>query len=43
MLKDCTAGFTIEQKRAATDLIWGLFANEVKTVAEWTKSLEAML
>lgn len=40
MLKDCTAGFSIEQKKVATDLIWPLFANEVKTVGEWKKSLD---
>jgi nicotinamidase-related amidase len=40
LLKDATAGFTIEQKNAATDLIWPLFANEVKTVKEWIATLE---
>ena len=39
LLKDATAGFTIEQKNAATDLIWPLFAHEVKTVGEWIKTL----
>ncbi|CZS88889.1 uncharacterized protein RCO7_04563 [Rhynchosporium graminicola] len=39
LLKDATAGFTIEQKNAATDLIWALFAHEVKTVGEWIKTL----
>jgi hypothetical protein len=40
MLKDCTAGFSIEQKNAATDLIWPLFANEVLTVGEWVETLK---
>jgi len=40
MLKDTTAGFSTEQKEAATDLIWPLFAHEVITAAEWVKSLE---
>ena len=39
MLKDATAGFTTEQKNAATELIWPLFANKVITVGEWIKSL----
>lgn len=39
LLKDATAGFTIEQKKVATELIWPLFAHEVKTVAEWKASL----
>lgn len=43
MLKDCTAGFSIEQKKAATDLIWPLFANEVKTVGDWRSSLDGKL
>lgn len=40
MLKDATAGWTTEQKDAATELIWPLFANEVTTVGEWMKKLE---
>lgn len=40
MLSDTTAGFTIEQKNAATDLIWPLFAHEVKKVGEWIATLE---
>jgi hypothetical protein len=40
MLSDTTAGFTIEQKNAATDLIWPLFAHEVKTVGAWIATLE---
>jgi len=39
LLKDATAGFSIEQKNAATELIWPLFAHEVKTVGEWIKTL----
>jgi hypothetical protein len=39
MLKDTTAGFTKEQKDAATELVWPLFAHEVKTVGEWIKTL----
>ncbi|PMD18992.1 Isochorismatase hydrolase [Hyaloscypha hepaticicola] len=39
MLKDATAGFTIEQKNAATEIVWPLFAHEVKTVGEWIKTL----
>ncbi|TAQ86470.1 hypothetical protein B7494_g5205 [Chlorociboria aeruginascens] len=38
MLKDCTAGFTDEQKEAATELVWPLFANEVTTVGEWIET-----
>jgi len=40
LLKDATAGWSTEQKDAATELIWPLFANEVKTVGEWQKTLE---
>jgi len=40
LLKDATAGFTNEQKDAATELIWPLFAHEVLTVAEWIEKLE---
>jgi len=40
MLSDATAGWSTVQKNAATDLIWPLFANEVKTVNEWKKTLE---
>ncbi|CZR63376.1 uncharacterized protein PAC_13273 [Phialocephala subalpina] len=40
MLKDCSAGFTIEAAEAATELIWPLFAHRVLTVAEWTASLK---
>jgi nicotinamidase-related amidase len=39
MLKDATAGFTTEQKDAATELIWPLFANKVMTVKDWIESL----
>ena len=40
MLSDATAGFTKVQKDAATDLIWPLFAHEVKKVGEWIVTLE---
>jgi len=40
LLKDTTAGFTKEQKDAATELIWPLFAHEVKTVGEWIATLQ---
>lgn len=40
MLSDTTAGFTKAQKDAATDLIWPLFAHEVKKVGEWIATLE---
>jgi len=40
LLKDATAGFTTEQKNAATEIIWPLFANEVKTVGEWIATLK---
>jgi hypothetical protein len=40
MLKDATAGWTIEATTVATDLIWPLFANRVLTVAEWIESLK---
>ncbi|KAH8795472.1 Isochorismatase-like protein [Hyaloscypha finlandica] len=39
MLKDTTAGFTKEQKDAATEIVWPLFAHEVKRVGEWIKTL----
>jgi len=39
MLKDATAGFTVEQTDAATELVWPLFAHEVKTVEEWAAKL----
>jgi len=39
LLKDATAGFSIEQKEAATELIWPLFAHKVMTVAEWVATL----
>ncbi|KAF2108584.1 Isochorismatase-like protein [Lophiotrema nucula] len=38
MLSDATAGFTVEQKKAATDIIWPLFA-DVLTVDEYVASL----
>jgi hypothetical protein len=40
MLKDATAGFSTEQKNAATELIWPLFAHEVKRVEEWIGTLD---
>lgn len=40
MLKDATAGFTIEAMAAATELIWPMFAKRVMTVAEWSATLE---
>ncbi|KIW90255.1 uncharacterized protein Z519_08899 [Cladophialophora bantiana CBS 173.52] len=40
MISDATAGFSTEQKNAATQLIWPLFANRILTVSEWVKSLE---
>jgi hypothetical protein len=40
MLKDATAGFSKAQKDAATELIWPLFANQVKTVGEWIETLD---
>jgi hypothetical protein len=40
MLKDATAGWTVEATTAATDLIWPLFANRVLTVDEWIGSLK---
>ncbi|CAG8956846.1 hypothetical protein HYFRA_00012301 [Hymenoscyphus fraxineus] len=40
LLKDATAGFSVEQKDAATELIWPLFANRVLAVDEWIESLE---
>ncbi|KAL3419779.1 isochorismatase hydrolase [Phlyctema vagabunda] len=39
MLKDATAGFSIEQKKVATDLIWPLFADRVLTIDEWKETL----
>lgn len=39
MLKDATAGWTTEQKDAATEIVWPLFANEVTTVGEWVGKL----
>ena len=40
MLTDATAGFSIEATKAATELIWPLFAHEVKKVGEWIEMLE---
>ncbi|KUJ16288.1 Isochorismatase hydrolase [Mollisia scopiformis] len=40
MLKDATAGFTVEATEAATELIWPMFAGRVMTVAEWATSLK---
>jgi len=40
MLKDTTASFTKEQADAATEIVWPLFAHEVKTVGEWITTLE---
>ncbi|KAH8593474.1 Isochorismatase-like protein [Bisporella sp. PMI_857] len=39
LLTDATAAFSTEQKDAATNLIWPLFANEVTTVAKWKATL----
>jgi hypothetical protein len=39
-LTDATAGFNTEQKNAATDLIWPLFAHEVTTVKKWAAGLK---
>ncbi|KNG48534.1 isochorismatase hydrolase [Stemphylium lycopersici] len=41
LLTDATAGFSNAHKDAATDLIWPLIADEVKTVGEWAASLPA--
>ena len=37
---DATAAFTKEQKTAATDVVWPLFASKLATVGEYVKSLE---
>lgn len=39
MLSDGTAGFSTEKKDAAVKLIWPLFANNICTVDEWSKSM----
>ncbi|RFU34406.1 hypothetical protein B7463_g1947, partial [Scytalidium lignicola] len=38
LLTDATAGFTVEAKEAATQLIWPLIADEVFTVLEWVSN-----
>ncbi|KAL1638770.1 hypothetical protein SLS58_008584 [Diplodia intermedia] len=40
LLTDATAGFSTAAKDAATNLIWPLIADEVKTVNEWTAALQ---
>ncbi|OCL08528.1 Isochorismatase hydrolase [Glonium stellatum] len=39
LLSDATAAFSIEQKKAATDIIWPLFASKVTTVDEYVAEL----
>ena len=39
LLTDATAGFTVEQKKAATDIIWPLFASKVCTTDEFIATL----
>ncbi|KAI5474366.1 hypothetical protein MNV49_003490 [Pseudohyphozyma bogoriensis] len=41
MISDATAGFSTEQKDAATNLIWPLFANRVLTTDEWVATLKS--
>lgn len=43
LLKDCTAGFTVEQSQVATDIVWPLFANKVTTVDEWTNGFDVQV
>lgn len=38
---NATAGFTIEQKDAAVNLIWPLLVERVMTVEEWADSIGA--
>ncbi|KAH8811257.1 Isochorismatase-like protein [Xylogone sp. PMI_703] len=40
MITDATAGFTPETMHAATDLIWPMFAQEVKKTGEWIAGLK---
>ncbi|KAH6615378.1 Isochorismatase-like protein [Boeremia exigua] len=40
LLTDATAGFSTAHKDAATNLIWPIIADQVKTVHEWTKIVE---
>lgn len=40
---DVTASFNIKAKETSEELIWPLFANEVKTVGEWIKSVDEVL
>lgn len=37
---NATAGFTLEQKDAATELIWPVVFEKVITVEEWAATLE---
>jgi len=37
---DATAGFSTAHKDAATNLIWPIIADQVKTVHEWTTIVE---
>jgi hypothetical protein len=37
---DATAGFFTAHKDAATNLIWPLIADQVKTVGEWADTVE---
>ncbi|KAK5160870.1 hypothetical protein LTR04_004423 [Oleoguttula sp. CCFEE 6159] len=39
-LTDATAAFSTEQKNAATNIIWPLFAQKVTTTAAWTAGLK---
>ncbi|KAM6480498.1 Isochorismatase-like protein [Trichoderma sp. SZMC 28011] len=41
LLSNATAGFTIEQKDAAVNLIWPLLVERVMTVEEWADSIGA--
>jgi len=40
LITDATAAFTMEQVKAATDVVWPLFASKLTTVGEYVKSLE---
>jgi hypothetical protein len=37
---DATAGFSTAHKDAATNLIWPLIADQVKTVGKWADTVE---
>ncbi|KAF9701282.1 hypothetical protein EKO04_000833 [Ascochyta lentis] len=39
LLSDATAGFSNDHTNAATELIWPIISDEVKTIQEWTSEI----